>query len=303
MTVSNPTATKNSAATRSLVLSAVGAIFGLVLAGYTLFTAKGTSGGGLPPEDVALVNQRPILQSDFVTQTQLETGAAFKDASQADRRKVLGEMIDEELLVQRGLDVDLAASDPDVRSALVAGVNLQVDADILAAPPEEAALRRYFAEHHDRYAIDGSMDLRDWVMPAAARDAAQAAVAALRANTPLDEIVKRFDLHESGKLGHGDNYDFGVKAKLGDALYTVAAKLGDGQVADPVADGSVLHVIYMVKRKPIIERDFEAARDTVWQDYQRDARTRVEQANLAFLKSKADIVIAPELSAAEGSAP
>ncbi len=75
-----------------------------------------------PPEDVALVNGRQILRSDFLTQTQVESGVTFEETTQAQRRKVLNEMIDEELLVQRGLEIDLAATDPDVRAAMVAGV-------------------------------------------------------------------------------------------------------------------------------------------------------------------------------------
>jgi parvulin-like peptidyl-prolyl isomerase len=280
---------------RTLLLSAIGAIVGLGLAGYALFTAKGTSADGIPPEDVALVNQRPILQSDFVTQAQLETGNAFPETSPAERRKVLAEMIDEELLVQRGLEVDLAASDPDVRSALVAGVNLQVDAEVLAAPPDDAALRSYYTEHQDRYAIDGAMDLRDLVIPAAGRPAAAAAVTAIRAGTAVDAAAARFGLTDSGKIGRGDNYDFGVKAKLGETLYAAAATLADGQSTDPVEQDGEIHVLYMAKRKPIVPLGFAAARDTVWQDFQRDARARVERANLDYLKSRAEIRVAPRL--------
>jgi hypothetical protein len=280
---------------RTLGLSAAGAVAGLLLAGYALFTAKGTEADAIAPEDVALVNQRVILQSDFVTQTQIETGAPFPLTSAAERRKVLDEMIDEELLVQRGLEIDLAASDPDVRTALVAGVNLQVDAEILAAPPDESALQQYFADHRDRYAIDGSMDLRDLVLPASARPAAEAAVEAIRAGTSPDEAASRWGLADSGKIGRGDNYDFGVKAKLGESLYTRAATLADGQVADPVEVADQIHVLFMVKRKPIVRLDFAQARDTVWQDFQREARMRVEQANLDYLKSRAEIRVAPRL--------
>jgi hypothetical protein len=288
-------APSTSESRRTLALGAIGAVLGLLLAGYALFTAKGGKLDVIPPEDVALVNGRPILRSDFVTQIQLETGVAFTETSAEDRRRVLDEMIDEELLVQRGLEVDLAASDPDARGALVAGVNLQVDAEVLATPPDEAALRDYFSRHQDRYAIDGAMDLRDFILPADAGPAAAAAVAAIRQGMSLDAAAAAFGLTESGKIGHGDNYDFGVKAKLGDRLYAAAADLADGRIADPVADAGAIHLLYMIKRQPIIPLDFASARDRVWQDFQRDARARVERANLDFLKSRADIQVAPGL--------
>jgi parvulin-like peptidyl-prolyl isomerase len=282
-------------ARRTLALSAIGAVAGLALAGYALFTAGGTTANSLPPQDVALVNNRPILQSDFVTQTQIETGSAFRDTTAAERQRVLGEMIDEELLVQRGLDVDLAASDPDVRSAMVAGVNLQVDAEVLATQPDAQALRAYYTAHAARYTIDGAMDLRDLVASAPSADAA-ALVAALRAGMDVDAAAAKFGFAESGRIGHGDNYDFGVKAKLGEALYQAAAGLKDGQVAGPVRDGGAVHVLVMLRRKPITQLGFDAARDTVWQDMQREARARVERANLDFLRGRAEIRVAPGFS-------
>jgi len=55
---------------RSMVLLALGALLGLAIAGYGLFTAKGTRSRSVPPEDLALVNNRPILRSDFMAQVQ-----------------------------------------------------------------------------------------------------------------------------------------------------------------------------------------------------------------------------------------
>jgi hypothetical protein len=199
-------------------------------------------------------------------------------------------MIDEEVLVQRGLDVDLAASDPDVRSAMVAGVNLQVDAEILASRPDETALRAYFAAHRDRYSIDGSMDLRDlMIQPGSAVDAAKLLSDALRKGVPVDKAAASAGFTESGRLGHGDNYDFGVKAKLGEPFYRAAAQLGDGGVSTPIADGGSAHVLVMIHRTPNRQRTFDAARDQVFIDFQRDARARVERQNLNFLRSRAEI--------------
>jgi hypothetical protein len=282
-------------ARRTLILSAVGALLGLALAGYALFTAPGTQAQGMPPEDIALVNQRPVLQSDFVTQTQSETGVPFSNTTVQDHQHILTEMIDEELLVQRGLELDLAASDPDVRSALVAGVNLQVDAEILASAPDDAALHAYYEAHKDRYAIDGSMDLRDLV-PQQPGPIPPEAVLALRNEANHDKAASRFGLHDSGHLPRGDNYDFGVKAKLGEGLYQAALALAEGQVSDPLRSGGTVHVLVMLKRKPNVQLGFAAARDTVWQDYQREARARVEAQNLAFLRGRAEIRIAPGLA-------
>ena len=54
---SNPTEQPTQAGVRrTLLMAAAGTIVGLAIAGFGLFTAKGTSTLMVPPEDVALVN-------------------------------------------------------------------------------------------------------------------------------------------------------------------------------------------------------------------------------------------------------
>ncbi len=285
---------------RSLLLYAAGATLGLGLAGFALFTAKGTAVKTFPPEDVALVNGRQILRSDFRTQTEVEIGAAFNQTTPAQRRKVLDEMIAEELLVQRGLEVDLAATDPDVRSAMVSGVNLQVDADVLAQQPTEAQLRAFYDAHIEKYSSDGVMRLRDLVMPIgsgtaeAALARGQQASDELAKGAPLDAVMAKYGLKDSGGIDLGDNFDFAVKAKLGDDIYKAIAMLQPGQASGPVRRPDGIHVVVMVSRIASVKLDFAKAQDNVWQDYKREARESVEKANLKYLRGRADITLAPE---------
>src|SRR6266478_2016941 len=172
---------------RSMVVLALGALLGLAIAGYGLFTAKGTRSRSVPPEDLALVNNRPILRSDFMTQVQTEFATPFAESTPEQRAKVLQDMVAEELQVQRGLEIDLPSFDPDVRNALVAGVELEVTADVLAQQPAPEELRAYYEHHKDKYSTEGVMQLRDLLVKsdasppgAAAHAAALAAAAALR---------------------------------------------------------------------------------------------------------------------------
>ena len=66
---------------RSLLLMSAGALLGLSLAGYSLFTARGTSTLRVPPEDVALVNQQPISRSDYLAQLQTLYGVDLEHAT------------------------------------------------------------------------------------------------------------------------------------------------------------------------------------------------------------------------------
>src|SRR5258708_11574599 len=209
-----------------MTLLAGGALMGLGLAGYGLFTDKGTPSHDVPPEAVALVNQRKILRSDFMTQSQTQFVLPFAQTSREQRRTVLDDMINEELMVQRGLEIDLPSYDPDVRNALVAGVELEVTADVLAQQPAPEELRVYYEHHKDKYSTEGVMQLRDLLVktdashpPAAAHGAALAAVAALRGGQARDAAMKKFGLVDSGRFmdaGHvetGDICQFALRAK------------------------------------------------------------------------------------------
>ena len=117
---------------RSLIFLAIGAAAGLLIAGFGLFTAEGTSTRRVPAEDIALVNRRPLLMVDFIAQLMDGEGVTLAQSTKEQRDKVLNAMIREELLVQHGLELDFPSVDTDVRTALVAAVEQQVMADIAA---------------------------------------------------------------------------------------------------------------------------------------------------------------------------
>jgi parvulin-like peptidyl-prolyl isomerase len=290
---------------RSLVLLAIGAICGIALAGYGLFTAKGTRVHGVPPEAIALVNQRPILRTDFITQVQTQYSVRFAETTAEQRQKVLDDMIDEEMMVQRGLEVDLPSFDPDVRSTLVAGVELQLYADVLAQKPSQQQLQAYYDAHRTKYLRDGIMQLRDLMAPVSAQrpaaDAqrdASAAVAALRRGVALEQVMAQFNLTDSRRLldsGHvdtGEVFDFAARARLEPAVFAAAQGLASGQVSDPVATADAVHVVVMVKRTPPAQRAFADVSNEVWRDVTEDAKRKVRENNLRYLRTKADIQVA-----------
>jgi hypothetical protein len=291
--MTNPT--PPARARRSLVLAGLGAAIGLAIAGYGLFTSDGKK-SELPPENLALVNNRAVLMSDFIAQTEAETGAAFRDTTPEQRRKVFDEMIAEELYVQRGLELDLAASDPDVRAALVAGVQQQIAADATAAMPDDAQLRDWLAKRPGDYASEGTMRLRDFVVAGggeAPADRAAALVKALRGGASADDLIAKGDIAEPTPAPRR-SFDFAVKARLGDALFAAADALDAGGVSEPMEAGGAVHVLAMAERQRSQPLPFEKAREKLAADYLADARAKLLNAELSYLKGKADILAASE---------
>ena len=142
---------RGATTTRSLAMLALGALVGLGLAGYGLFSAPAGDAAARLPGVLARVNQGQILQSDFRTQIETLYDVPFDKSTAQQRQQVLDSMIGEELLVQRGLELGLPATNATVREALVDAVNLQSTAHIDAGAPTDAQLRAYFGAHPERY--------------------------------------------------------------------------------------------------------------------------------------------------------
>jgi hypothetical protein len=289
---------------RSFIFMGCGALAGLLMAGYSLFTARGTSNLIVPAEDVALVNQQPISRSDYLQQLQTLFGVDLAHATRAQRQKVLEDMIREELFVQRGRELDVASTDPDVRSALVNAVELEIAADAVTAQPTEKQLQAYYASHRERYASEGTMSVRDFVFQrgesgaapaAAAASAAAAAVsAALQAAPPTPALLDRLHASDSGKVS-GEEFYFAAKIHLGEPLFDNARRLADGEASAPIAAADAIHVLYMVRNRQPVPFDFAAARDQVLTDYRNDAIGHLRTGDETFLRKRANVLIADDV--------
>lgn len=282
---------------RSMLLFAVGALIGLGIAGVGLFTAAGTATRIVPPENVATVNQRPILRSDFVTQLENEMGIPFDQSTRADQLKVLDAMVREELLVQRSLELDFAETDQDARNALVSTVSQQIMAEATTSPPGDAQLREYYQRNQSKYASTGTMTVRNLVLPttagvssAQAMAKAQEAAAALATDTPVAQIMQRFGLQEA--KDYGEDFYFAARIHLGDALYEKVTPLANGAVSEPVVAADGIHIVKMIENKRPVALTFERARQQVLTDYQRDAQAKLMEATLKFLRARSKILIA-----------
>jgi len=276
---------------RSLVLMAIGAVIGLGLAGFALFTAKGTSTLVVPPEDVALVNQQPIARADFVIQLQSLFNVDPSHATPVQRQKVLSDMIREELFVQRAKELDVASSDPDVRAAMVNSVEQEIAADAITSQPSDETLRAFYRDNRANYASEGTMTVKDLVFPP---EAAAQAAAALRASQPAAGVLTRFGGRDSGRT-HDQEFYFAAKIHLGDHDFALAQALPSGGVSVPIAEVDGAHVLAMILNVPPKPLDFALAREQVLTDYREAAIKRLRAGDEAFFLKRANILIAPDL--------
>jgi hypothetical protein len=289
---------------RTLIFPTVGAGLGLIAAGFGLFKLAPAPIVTVPPGYVALVNQRPILMSDFIRQLEAEAAAPFAQTTPEQRHKVLREMIDEELLVQRSLALDIPELSEEARSTLADGVNAQVAAPILGQAPGDEELRKFYREHLSDFSTGGTMQAHDIVLHVGgfeninqsigqAEADAEEAVYQLRSGASLDYVIQHFGFVQSGRINNEIQSDFVAEMQLGAELFKAAAALGDGQISEPVVQPDGVHVLIMERRRPPRLTDFESARNNVYGAYRKEQLNAVRQENLRFLRGNAQILLSP----------
>ncbi len=277
---------------RSVALYALGAVVGLILAGFALFTAKGTSTLVVPPEDVALVNQQPIARSDYYLQLKALFNTDYTHTTRAQRQQVLDDMIREELFVQRGKELDVASVDPEVRNAMVSAVEQGIAADVTASRPSDEKLIAYYKDHQAAYSSEGVMTVRDLLFPAVT--AAEPAAQALRSGIPADTVIAQFHGKDTRKTD-GEEFYFAAKIHLGDALFNAAKALKAGEASAPIQQPDGVHVLVMAKNVPPVPDTFESARSKVLADYEKDAIARLQKGDSGFFRKRANVLIAEDL--------
>lgn len=286
-----------AASRRSLLWLSVGAMVGLALAGWSLFNTAAPARGGVPAGAVARVNQGQILLSDFRAQVESTTLTTFDKSSSRQKIEVLNEMIDEELLVQRGMEVGLATSDPSVRAALMSAMRDQAAADVTAgATTSDVELRAYYGRHPERYSSVARMRIRHLLLPAASTVKASEVVQALRSGDGVDVVSTRFKLQRVGPSTDEDEIDVAVRRRLGDELFAVLSGLKTGDVSEPLSRPDGAHVLVMVKREIPVVLPFEEVRAKVADHLRRERADQAVQEHLKFLRGKAEIVTAPGMS-------
>ena len=134
---------------RTTALLGLGAAAGLALA---LHSAVERAATPMAPGFVATVNDRPI-ERVALDQALISLSKDRKRPPDADERaRVLERLIDEELLVQRALELELERTVPAARAALVDAVMSLITLEAASRPMTDRDLARHFENNSERFA-------------------------------------------------------------------------------------------------------------------------------------------------------
>ena len=283
-------------ARRPGVLLAVGALVGVGLAAAGLSTAASPGTHWLPEHTVARVNGESVRLEDY--QRVLNALAQDKrdPLDNAQRQHVLDRLIDEELLVQRALELGITRSDSKVRKDLTTAVIDSVLAETGDVQPTDEQLRVFYGQHRDFFAGPGRLWVRQ--IFCSARGGEDEATAQARARQVVERLRAGEDF-AAVRSGLGDAEIVSLPdaplplAKLVDYLGPTAARaavsLDAGQVSDPIRSSTGFHVLQVLERQADAIPALEAIRAQVVAEYRRQAGEQALRTYLNDLRARAKI--------------
>lgn len=283
------------AARRPIVLLLAGAALGALAAAAGL---SGQAGDRLPAGAVALVNGEVIREADYARALAAITADTRGALRADDRRRVLDRLIDEELLVQRGLALGLARHDRRVRADLTQTVLEGVLAPLEAEEPSPAELAAFYDTHRDLFAGPGRVHVRQVFVrvtvpddPAAQARATEAAQR-LRAGEPIAALQQALGDTPLSPLPDMLLPPAKLRDYLGPTALRTALLLGEGEVSNPIRSGTGYHVLQLVERESDRVPPLDEIRPQALQEWRRRQGEAALRAYLDELRTASTVVVA-----------
>ena len=213
-------------------------------------------------------------------------------APQAQRRQTLELLIDQELLIQRGVSLGLVASDQTVRKALAMAMIERTVAQVLAREPNEDVLRAFYATHRAVFSLPARLRVQQLTFLAAGR--AQTAAAALRDGMSFAEARRRFGQPAGAPLPDSLLPAHVLHRYLGPSLTRAALGMKAGEVSAPLASPLGYHILRVAERRAERVRPYPEVKAQVRAEYYRRERDRALERVLDRLRRRATLVLAAD---------
>lgn len=250
---------------------------------------------------IAKVNERHIDRTEFASAYQALLSDKTKAPTQGDKKLVLARLIEEELLVQRGLEIGLLDGDAAVRKAVAMAVIEFVLAQEGSDAMSENRLRAFYNKNKQRF------------VPASRLQVAQIFVP--YGDSPDDAaVIKRLDEIRNA-LRRGDDFIATADALgteilpplprvmltpnkmtdyLGPDLTAAAARLPQGSISDALAGATGWHFLKITRNQPGAAPAFDDIRGQIIDALRRENDDTALRDYLDWLHQRADIVLAPD---------
>ena len=277
----NKDTTAGNSGTPDIRWLVAGALAGLLAAGFGILR-QADSGTELPANAVARVNDQVIGRDNYDRAlARLGTNSTSGDET----AWVLQRLVEDELLVQRGLELGMAQSESAVRNAIIDSLIASVTGEADAASPGDEELQQYLADNADRFSYTASLSVAAWQTNDDA--IAQSFVTELRngSNVTASDAIDPVPDLPPGLMPVELLRDY-----LGPGVAAAAAEMPVGSSAVFARRGRWL-VVQVLEKKSAVVTDLGTIRNRVLLDYRRNLADKTLQDYLDDLRRRADVVV------------
>ncbi|MGI9286660.1 MAG: peptidylprolyl isomerase [Pseudomonadales bacterium] len=286
---------------RATYLLLAGTILGVVFAATGMLQESKK-----PPAEaiVAEVNDWIIRRDDYNNFLQLLARDKRNPLTEEDKRHVLDRMIEEKLLIQRGVEIGLIQSDPQVRKTIANAMINSVVAETSSLQPDEDQLRAFFADNKKYFAKPARLRVQQLVFKKrGANDEvyarAKQAVEALQTGVRVAEVQQRFADEQILNIPNAMLPPHKLREYIGPTLLKVAEKMQPGGISQAQQTASGYSILLVLDNEPSSDTDFDKVRVQVENEYRRRAGDKALRDYLNNLRDEADVVLAPEFRTAK----
>jgi parvulin-like peptidyl-prolyl isomerase len=278
------------------IVLGTGAAVGILLAaaGALVPTASDFSGSV-----VARVNGKAITSQDLDFALERLAGDSHSAATHEERLAALQRLIDQELLIQRGVEIELLDSDLTVRKAIAGAMIDAIVADVLAKEPSEEELHAFYESHKAVFTVPSRVHVQqiycsgDGDLTKALSRAEQAS-AALAHGLSFQEARERYGDEDNVSLPNTLLPLNVLRRLLGPTLTDTVLAMKPGDISPPLQAPAGYHILRLVELQSEEVQPYEAVRQEVRAEYVRRGRDEALQHYLDGLRQKATIVRSPQ---------
>jgi len=237
----------------------------------------------------------PASEVDFA----LERLADNSSVTHEKRLEVLHRLIDQELLIQRAIELGLLDSDRTVRKAVAMAVIDRVVADVLAKEPTEEKLWTFYASHQAVFTTAARIHVQqiycggDGDLTKALTEAEHAAAAIVHGMS-FSAARKHYSDHGSISLPDVPLPRHVLQRYLGPTLTETALTMKVGEISPPLLSPVGYHILRVVDQQPEQLQPYEIVRQEVRAEYIRRERDAALQHFLTALRQEATVVLSPK---------
>ncbi len=283
----------------------LGAAIGLALAAFGLLESP-TDSGKLPADAAAQVGKRTIRHIDYERVLAGVEGDRRNPVDETTRRRVLTRMIDEELLVQRALELGLAAIDRRVRGELTSGLIDSIVGEADGDPPSDREVARHFEENIDFFSRTGRLHARTIFFSArndgrrkdgTAAERAKAAATRLHSGENAMAVETSLGDTQVSPLPDGMLPPTKIRDYVGPIVLKAIEVQPSREWSDPIQSGSGFYLAKVVAREARVVPKFEEVSGLVRQDLKRRRGDAALRRYLDDLRTRKSVVIDESLFA------